>query len=158
MTSNAALCDLYGLARSAYEPTLYFSRDRNKNLDFLVVVQVDNYVYTGTVQRMENFGLYLKIAFDVGECRQNNFDIYGASVSRLKNGTVVLNQEEKIKEITNMKLISNSKTEHSGNGIVTMEELTRIRRVIGKILFVGRMSHPILLRIASTMAAKIGEL
>lgn len=44
LTSNSALCDEYGLTRSKYESTLYFNHDERGNLNFVVVVQVDNYI------------------------------------------------------------------------------------------------------------------
>ena len=132
LTSNTALCDSYGLTRSAYEPTLYFSRDKNENLDFLVVVQVDNYVYTGTVERMNQFEQYLRAIFDVGECRRNNFNIYGASVSRLTDGTIILSQNEKIKELGNLDLTSTSRTERSGNDTATSQELKNSAKQSGR--------------------------
>lgn len=78
LTSNSALCGEYGLSRSILEPTLYYSRSSAKSLELLVVVQVDNYIYTGISDAMEEFEAYLSSAFDVGLVERNNFDMYGA--------------------------------------------------------------------------------
>jgi len=158
LTSNAALCDLFGLVRSKYEPTLYFSRNKKSQLDFIVVVQVDNYIYAGTESRMADFEKFLRDCFEVGEISRNNFEFYGATVTRLENRTVIIDQNSKLQELSELDLDSGNKSERSGNDLATEAEMKKYRRAIGKILFVGRMSHPALLRIASTMATKVSML
>lgn len=66
LASNSALCYSLWLNRSVYEPTLYYSCHRKKQLDLLVVVQVDNNIYIGIEKRMSEFEAYLKNQFDIG--------------------------------------------------------------------------------------------
>ena len=107
---------------------------------------------------MEKFESYFKKTFDVGKCYRNNFNIYGASLSRQQDGSMTLKQDAKLKEIAESDLNAYSKLERSEQDIATPKEATKFRRAIGNILFVGRMSDPILLRIASTMATKVEDM
>lgn len=158
LTSNAALCKEYGLTRSVYEPTLYFGRNKSENLSLLVVVQVDNYIYTGSNSEMSNFESFLRAAFDVGEISHNCFDIYGATLRRTDDGTVVVNQDQKLDNLSRIDLNLPKSSVKNGNDIASPDELTLYRNAIGQCLFVGRMSHPVLLRISSMMATKTSSL
>lgn len=158
LTSNSALCSTYGLERSAYEPTLYNSRSEDGSLSLIVVVQVENYIYSGTTKAMEQFEMFLQTTFDVGEIDRNNFDVYGATISRLQDGSIIVDQKKKLKKLEELNLVTKATTTKSGNEIASPEEITRFRRAVGKLFFIGRMSHPVLLRIASTMATKVPAL
>jgi len=158
LTSNAALCNEYGLKRSAYESTLYYERNKDGNLELLVVVQVDNYIYTGCNNNMNRFEKFLRAAFEVGEIERNSFDIYGAHLSRNSDGTAVVSQLQRLAELADIETISASTSSESGNDVASAANLTKYRSAIGRLLFVGRMTHPVLLRIASTMATKTSAL
>lgn len=53
-TSDYALTSKGNLSKSKYEPTLYFRKNHSK-LCFLLVTQVDNYIYCGTDQEIKRF-------------------------------------------------------------------------------------------------------
>ena len=124
----------------------------------MVVVQVDNYIYTGCRQEMEKFEEFLRYTFDVGEIERNSFDVYGASLSRLDDGTVIIDQKKKLSELDDLQLVTPDMMKRSGNEIANPKELNRFRSAIGRLLFIGRMTHPVLLRIASSMATKVSAL
>jgi len=158
LTSNAALCNEYGLTRSAFEPTLYYDRNDGNSLSLLVVVQVDNYIYTGCEESMKKFEAFLRTAFEIGDIERNSFDIYGASLSRTSDGTAVVDQAHRLSELADIYSISATVASASGDDMASAASLTKYRSSIGRLLFVGRMTHPVLLRIASTMATKTSAL
>ena len=47
LTSSSALGEKYVLTKSKLEPTLYFSKIIDGDLNLLLIVQLDNYIYSG---------------------------------------------------------------------------------------------------------------
>jgi len=67
LTSDSAIVEKYGAIRSKLEPTLYYSKDSAGQLAFVMVAQVDNYIYAGDPSHLEKFERFLRKEFDVGE-------------------------------------------------------------------------------------------
>lgn len=72
---------------------------------------------------------------------RNNFDVYGASFSRLSDGTVIVDQKKKLAELYHLGLVIQAETSRSGNKIAEPNDVTRFRRSIGRLLFIERTSH-----------------
>ena len=158
LTSNTALCKDYGLSKSKTEPTLYYLQNKDGRLQLLVLVQVDNYIITGENDAVSSFEKFLKNAFRIGTSEQLPFTVYGTEIEMNKCGSIILSQRSKLEEIYNHDLSGKLDSSRSGNDVANPSEIKCYRSLLGKILFVGRMSHPPLLRIASEMAGKLPTL
>lgn len=72
LISNEALCSKFGVIRSQTEPTLYFEKDAQGDLQLLILVQVDNYICTGTGDRLSSFRKFLCSEFRTGTIEEGN--------------------------------------------------------------------------------------
>ena len=158
LTSRVALCNDFGLSPSKTEPTLFYHKDEKDNLTLLVLVQVDNYIYTGEKDKMKSFEAFLSISFDIGTVERQSFQVYGSEINREANGEIVLSQNSKLEEISSFNLIQGETLHRAGGEITTSSELKLYRSLIGKLLFAGRLTQPVMLRIASEMATKVNKL
>ena len=158
LTSNVALCQKFGLKKSTLEPTLYYHKDAHENLKLLVLVQVDNYIYTGVEDQMLLFESFLQSCFNIGSVERGSFHVYGCEIEQDSQGSIKLSQKSKLSEIANMDILPKREIKRGGNDVATPDELKVYRSLLGKILFTGRMSQPVMLRIASEMATKTNRL
>lgn len=53
LTSNHSLTETFGLSRSMFEPTLCYRNDGKGKPEFVLVTQVDTYIYTGISEMQE---------------------------------------------------------------------------------------------------------
>ena len=158
LTSNVALCQSFGLNKSKYEPTLYFSKNRNGHLELLVLVQVDNYIYTGKKDHMKKFEEFLSSHFKIGSLERNKFLTYGCEIEQSNNMSITLTQKSKLDDIMKVDIRPINSYQRSGNDVASPQELKHYRSLLGKVLFLGRMSQPIMLRISSEMGTKTNHL
>lgn len=89
-TSNAALNSTFGLTRSRFGSTLYFKRSATQKLDFILVAQVDNYLYCGSSEMMVFFETFFQKKFDVGEPNRNTFLAPGCKIDKLLDGFITV--------------------------------------------------------------------
>lgn len=157
LTSDSALTEVYGLSKSKYENTLYFKKSSEGNLVFLLVTQVDNYIYCGLEQEITEFESFLRAEFDVGELDRKEFTVMGCEIVQDETKTIALTQQLKNEELdlSDLKKLSSSR---KGFEIAGPKEITAYRSIIGKMLFIGRMSQPPMLFHASHMATKLKKL
>eukprot|EP00171_Calliarthron_tuberculosum_P004551 IDg4551t1 len=155
LTSDAALRNEFGLTKSRLEQTLYYRKDHAQQLSFIVLIQVDNYLYAGTSSEILDFEKSLCATFDVGEQEHSRFFIYGCEVNQSLDHSITMTQLHKIQELPDKLLLAGLPR---GDRAASAAEATLYRSIIGQILFVGRLSQPLMLRIASQMATKLNNL
>eukprot|EP00171_Calliarthron_tuberculosum_P022319 IDg22319t1 len=154
LTSDSALTKLCGLSRSNLEHTLYYRKNAFGKLSFILISQVDNYVYSGEPSEMRQFEHFLTARFHVGERMHNNFTVYGCELSRHSDYSLTVTQRDKIKKVEEPLATPVANKFRQPDRMATPNELSAYRKSIGQILFVGRMTNPLLQRIASQMATK----
>lgn len=156
LTSDAELIQNYGLTRSRLDYTLYYSVDDDKNLDFALAVQVDDYIYTGTDERMVAFEAFLSSTFDVGNFARGSLSLMGCEITQDRDYSVTLSQEQMLAQLDPQLLID--AVQPKGDEQATDEQATIYRHTIGKMLYIGRMSAPLILLHASMAATKLSDL
>lgn len=157
-TSDHALVTEYKLTRSCYEPKLYYKLFDEK-LAFILVTQVDNYIYSGSETEVSSFEKFLQSRFNVGTLDRNQFRVLGCELEQQVNGTVVLSQKTRLNEIDEKTLtLPPTDLDRSPDRCATPKEIRAYRSILGKMLYVGRMSQPIMLYHASHMASKLNTL
>lgn len=156
LTSDSELIDTHGLKRSKYDHTLYYSHDADGNLDFVLAVQVDDYLYGGTSTRMEAFEAFLEKTFEVSKLARNNLSVMGCDITQRDDHSITLSQAKMLQDLDPKILLDTIVGD--GDGPATTAQATVYRHVIGRMLFIGRMTSPILLLHASMAASKIADL
>lgn len=154
ITSHIALTQTFGLTRSRFEPSLYYMRRGESAL--MLVVQVDDYIYTGTPDSIQNFESFLQSQFLVGTLEAHKFDVMGAHLDQNDKGTITLNANHKLSAIEPVDLPL-SKHE-KGDRHATPSEVSAYRCLIGKLLYVGRLASPVCAYHASEAAMKCSQL
>jgi len=157
LTSDSALTQKFGLSKSKLEPTLYFRIDPSAGLSFVMVSQVDNYIYCGTPEELDAFEAFLTSEFQVGELKRNNYDVMGCEIRRTKDGQCQITQSLKMGELSDTPLRS-TYNDNIHKEIASAKEFTLFKSVIGKMLYIGRVCYPVMLYHASHMATKINQL
>jgi len=158
LTSDSAIVEKYGAVRSKLEPTLYYSKDSAGQLVFVMVAQVDNYIYAGDPSHLEKFESFLHKEFDVGELERQSFKVFGCEINQIEDRSITISQNSKISEVPDTLYRELTSGNRSGNDIATPKEITGFKSAIGKMLFIGRITQPLFLRIASHMASKVKNL
>ena len=113
MTSKSALCKEYGLTKSKFKQTLYFTKDDARNIKLFVLVQVDSYIYGGEEDSMVSFEQFLSCSFKMGEIERKPFMVYGSEIDRCDVGSIFLSQNATLNEISKFKL-NDGATIHRG--------------------------------------------
>ena len=158
-TSDSALISEHHLLRSKYEHTLYYKKDANQSLSFLLATQVDNYIYTGIEKEIKSFEKFLQHRFKVGTLERCNFNVMGTEINQTPSRTITLTQKARLDTIDeNILTIDPPGTLRTPNQIASPAQLSSFRTTLGKMLYVGRMSNPIMLFHASYMASKTNKL
>eukprot|EP00171_Calliarthron_tuberculosum_P001417 IDg1417t1 len=157
LTSDAALTSEFGLTKSKYEPTLYYRKNAEGDLAFVLATQVDNYVYAGVEVEVSDFERFLQAEFDVGELMRRDFYVMGCEIQQSTNGDITLTQNLKVDELNTDKLRTVTEGRNSTE-LANPKELTAYKAVLGQMLFIGRMAQPVMLYHASHMATKTGRL
>lgn len=156
LTSNHDLIHKHGLTRSRYDHTLYYSKNTNGILEFVLVVQVDDYLYGGTPERMEAFERFLKDTFTVSKLARSNLSLMGCDITQQSYYSITLSQLKKLEDLEPQILFD--ALGNRDDSIASLNQATAYRHVIGKILFIGRMSAPVMLLHASMAASKLADL
>ena len=158
-TSDCALISDYHLTRSRYEHTLYYKQDASHSLTFLLVTQVDNYIYTGTENEISSFESFLQDHFKVGTLEKTNLNVMGTEITQSPSGTITLTQSIRQNGIDeNILNIDLPGSPRSPNQIASPSQISAYRTTLGKMLYIGRMSNPLMLFHASYMASKVNRL
>lgn len=146
----------YVLIRYKLYFTLYHSQDMNTVTDFILAVQINNFLSTGTEGRMTAFeGFHLSrfniIAF---ACRPPS--LMGYKITQHADCWTTLCQGLDVGRF-GPQLLS-SATGLKGYGEFRDEQATVYRQVIDKLLFLARMSAPLRLLHAFMAASKLRDL
>lgn len=80
---------------------MYFRKIDEGGLVFLLVTQVDNYVYTGTPSEITAYEKFLQKEFEVGELERGTFSIHGCEINQHEDFLVAITQCQKLKGIPN---------------------------------------------------------
>lgn len=89
-TNNDALVNAYHLTCSKYEPTLYYHKNASGNLDFVLVVQVDNYLYCGEELELSRFEDFLQGHFKMGSLELDAFPFLGCELVQMPDCTITI--------------------------------------------------------------------
>eukprot|EP00171_Calliarthron_tuberculosum_P004588 IDg4588t1 len=119
---------------------------------------VDNYIYTGTIVKCKNLRVFLHSEFEVGELEHRSFTVFGCEVNQESDGSITVEQRRKIEELNEVILNSTNVKKREPDSFASPTEITNYKSCLGKMLFIGRMTQPIMLRIASHMATKVNKL
>ena len=156
LTSNNALIEEYGLSRSRLDYSFYFALDADERLCFALAVQVDDYIYCGTPSQMTRFEAFLREIFDVGKFIRRNLDVMGCSIRQNGEYEIVLSQSKMLDDLAPDDMLQS--IDSPGDRPATSSQATEYRRLIGKMMFVGRMSSPVMQLHASIAATKLNDL
>jgi hypothetical protein len=150
LTAFRAL-ESFDLRPCPYDKTLFKLDDSS----LLVTTQVDNFIFTGTHEPMERFAAYMARCFKLSELEYDNFFVYGTQFSRDPRG-VHINQGAKINELIEYPLVRDRRRMHDEP--VTRSERLFYMSTVGSMLFVGRVTSPIVARIATVLACALPHL
>jgi Reverse transcriptase (RNA-dependent DNA polymerase) len=150
LTAFKAL-EAHELQPCPYDKTLF----KLKDCSLFVTTQVDNFIFTGTDQAMDGFSAYMSTRFELSELEFDNFSVYGTVFNRDKAG-IHIGQCEKITELVEYPLARDRRRMHD-------EPVTRAERLfymstVGSMLFVGRVTSPIVARMAGVLASALPSL
>lgn len=124
-------------------------------MDFLLAIQVFDYVYTGTEPRMEALERFLFSIFEVGTFSCWSFYVMGCTFTQHEFFCIVVSHAKAFSERISQLLIEAAGT--TGDDVGTLAQANVYRLVIGKMLYIGRMSAPIILLNSSMEASKVGN-
>eukprot|EP00171_Calliarthron_tuberculosum_P003113 IDg3113t1 len=113
------------------------ARMKSNNLIFVVLIQVDNYIYAGIETEISSFEHSLCAEFDVGEEEHGNFLVYGCEIEQSYEFSITMTQLQKIQELPD-KLVSLETPRR--DRVASPAEATRLRSALGQMLFIGRVS------------------
>ena len=140
----------YGLTASKLDPTLYFM----ENGSLIIATQMDDFIYAGTENEIENFELYLKKHYKVGSIKAYNFSFSGVCISQRKDYTVLISQPS----ARTMEGVMYSDPKRSPDSTPTVLEKRSFMSVNGSLLWYGSQTIPHLMFISSSFAAKVPDL
>lgn len=101
---------------------------------------------------MEQFENFLQRQFEIREIERNRFEFYRGCLSCCDDGTIIFDTKKKMLTLNEIDVVKQIATTRSGNQIADPDEIIRFRSAIEQLLFIGRISDPMLMRIASMMA------
>lgn len=107
---------------------------------------------------MKKFESFLHKEFDDGELEHQSFHVFGCEINQMKDYSISITQDSKILELPNALYRDERSQNRTGNDLATPKEITAYKSAIGKMLFIGRITQPIFLRIASNMVTKTKKL
>ena len=107
---------------------------------------------------MTAFERFLKSELRIGEHERNTFNVYGCEVTQYDDKSISITQDSKLDEFpTTMKRSVEDDTRPSTE-CATSDEITSYKSLLGKLLFIGCLTQPILLRITSQFSMKTNKL
>ncbi len=96
LTSDSALVNKFKITKSKLENTLYFRRAQTGELCFVLICQVDNYIYAGRPDQIVAFKAFLQTEFEVGELCRQQFNVYGCEFDQHKDKSVTITQQKRL--------------------------------------------------------------
>lgn len=123
LKSKQALIVSHGLKRSTYDHTLYYAHIANGNLEFMLATQVDEYLYTGTEERMKALEQFLKASFEVTKLARSNRALMGCVITRSDDGSIKMSETETMAELDPQELrdvVINKKYEETAGRQATL--------------------------------------
>lgn len=124
--------------RSQYDYILYYSTDDNRKIDFLLVVQVDDYVYTGTEDRMNACQTFLSATFEIVTFGCGSFSVMGCTITQREYFSIVVSDDKEMMDLNPPLLLDASGK--VGDDVATLAQANVYRHVIGKMLYIGRVA------------------
>ena len=111
-------------------------------------------IYCGIDEELKSFESFLRAEFDVGELDKNELAVVGCKIAQDSTKSITSIQQLKQEEIylAELKQVYNF---HDNNDVACPQEITAYRSVIGKTLFVGHISRPVILYHASHIPTRM---
>lgn len=156
LTSNTALIHKHGLTRCKYDHTLYYAINDLGVLEFILAVQVDDYTYSGTPARMQAFEEFLRRTFEISKIARRSLSLMGCTITQDDDFSVTLSQESSLQALDPSVLTDAAGT--AKDGPTSAKQSTAYRTIIGQMLYIGRLSAPLMLCHASDAATKQSDL
>lgn len=97
LTSPEALAICFGFQRSRFDPSLYINKSDNKQS--ILVVQVNDYLYTGTKLMFGQFESSSKKELNTGSTESESLGFIGASLDQDRTEATTLDASVKLKGI-----------------------------------------------------------
>jgi hypothetical protein len=120
-----------------------------------VTTQVDNFIFTGTNTAMDGFADNIDSCFKLSELEFDNFSVYGTVFSRNAAG-MHEQQRAKVAELVEYPLAGSRRRMHEEP--VTRAETLFYMSTDGSMLFIGRVTSPIVERMAGVLASALPSL
>jgi hypothetical protein len=121
----------------------------------IVLVQTDNYFYTGLSGYISRFEQFVSQKFKVGSIEHDSFKVYAMSVTARDGGFIIDQNSKKVDLELYSQLPLHSRV---GDSPASEREHRFAMSTIGSLLFIGRVSCPPLLHRASHFASKLKSL
>lgn len=103
---------------------------------------------------MLNFEQFLQKELSVSELEYSRLNVFRCEISQNVCISITVRQDAKLAEVPSKRFRDQPDEARSGNEPARPKEITSYKSAIGKMLFIGRVTQPIMLRIASHMSAK----
>ena len=75
-------------------------------MDFFLAVQVDDYVYTSTENRLNEFEQFLSKSFDVGDFSRQSFTVMKAHLTQHRDHSITLSYDHSLEDIDPQSLVN----------------------------------------------------
>lgn len=116
-------------------------------------MQVDNYIYTEPSNWISSFQKFLQAEFDIGAPDHRKFDVLGSDVHQDQDVSITLTQKSRLNDI-DTSLSACKDDNKSPDRLANREETHAFHSILGKILYIGRMTNPVMLYHASAYSTK----
>lgn len=122
----------------------------------LLVVQVDDFLYTGTLAISQRFEEFFAEQFHFGSFESKCLDIMGANSVQHLSWYV---QNDAKETLDDLQPLSNERLHgKDGDDDATPTQLAAYKSLIGKLLYVRRLVSPVIAYLASAAATKCAHL
>lgn len=153
------LMTVLGLVRSTLDHGL-FTRHKDGQLLLVVAVHVDDFLFGGTAQAVQDFEAAVRKAFATGPTKSGSFNFTGVRVKTdldEDTGRIAIraDQEPYVDSIDTIDIRPERKTEPGAR--LEPEELTLYRRATGALLWATGQTMPYLSCAATTLARRFGH-
>jgi Reverse transcriptase (RNA-dependent DNA polymerase) len=153
ITSSKAMRQ-FGLSCRSLDSCTWILKKGN-NVCLIVLVQTDNYFYTGLSGYISRFEQFVSQKFKVGSIEHDSFKVYAMSVTARDGGFIIDQNSKKVDLELYSQLPLHSRV---GDSPASEREHRFAMSTIGSLLFIGRVSCPPLLHRASHFASKLKSL
>ena len=146
----------FGIQFSAVDKTLGVHKTAEGNVDLIIGMQVDDFLYTGSNNAIKEFEEFLQKHFIMGKMSKQKFTFFGVNVIQNSDYSIVLSQEDDLQNIKTIELSKDRRKQPRDD--VTDVERKAFQSLVGSLLWVGTHTVPHLKYIASMLAQKISDL